>query len=157
MTMAHFLDTTRVSARQFPITMKPYHPSFLSPIPPSQVTLARVFRRGGPPRRPGVEEPRNERCDRSRHNANRSPLMAMEQYLYLIPLLPLLAFAVNFLFGRYMRTAAHWIAAPAVFASFVLSLFVFRRSRHGRAARQHSSPGSRPAHSTSTSTSTSIS
>jgi NADH-quinone oxidoreductase subunit L len=51
----------------------------------------------------------------------------MEQYLYLIPLLPLLAFAVNLLFGRFLRTAAHWIATPAVFASFLLSLLVFRQ------------------------------
>jgi NADH-quinone oxidoreductase subunit L len=53
--------------------------------------------------------------------------MAMEQYLYLIPLLPLLAFAINLLFGRFLRTAAHWIATPAVFASFLLSLLVFRQ------------------------------
>jgi len=63
--------------------------------------------------------------------------MAMEQYLYLIPLLPLLAFAVNLLFGRYLRTAAHWIATPAVFASFLLSLLVFRQiSATGQPLRQ---------------------
>ena len=61
----------------------------------------------------------------------------MEQYLYLIPLLPLLAFAVNLLFGRYLRTAAHWIATPAVFASFLLSLLVFRQiSATGEPLRQ---------------------
>ena len=61
----------------------------------------------------------------------------MEQYLYLIPLLPLLAFAVNLLFGRYLRTAAHWIATPAVFASFLLSLLVFRQiSATGAPLRQ---------------------
>jgi len=63
--------------------------------------------------------------------------MAMEQYLYLIPLLPLLAFAVNLLFGRYLRTAAAWIATPAVFASFLLSLLVFRQiSATGEPLRQ---------------------
>ena len=61
----------------------------------------------------------------------------MEQYLYLIPLLPLLAFAVNLLFGRFLRTAAHWIATPAVFASFLLSLLVFRQiSDTGEPLRQ---------------------
>ena len=61
----------------------------------------------------------------------------MEQYLYLIPLLPLLAFAVNLLFGRFLRTAAHWIATPAVFASFLLSLLVFRQiSATGEPLRQ---------------------
>lgn len=52
--------------------------------------------------------------------------MAMSQYLFLIPLLPLLAFVINLLFGRYLRTGAHWIATPAVFASFLLSLLVFQ-------------------------------
>ena len=61
----------------------------------------------------------------------------MEQYLYLIPLLPLLAFAINLLFGRFLRTAAHWIATPAVFASFLLSLLVFRQiSATGEPLRQ---------------------
>src|SRR6478672_2015703 len=50
----------------------------------------------------------------------------MADYLFLIPALPLLAFAINFIFGRnFIRDKAHWIAAPAVFASFVLSLIVF--------------------------------
>src|SRR5919107_907122 len=95
------------------------------------------FSPGNPPRRIGVEEPRNERCDRSRHDTSRSPLMAMEQYLYLIPLLPLLAFVVNLLFGRFLRAAAHWIATPSVFASFLLSLLVFRQiSATGEPLRQ---------------------
>jgi NADH-quinone oxidoreductase subunit L len=51
----------------------------------------------------------------------------MQQYLYLIPLLPLLAFAVNLLFGRLLRNQAHWIATPAVFASFLLSLLVLQQ------------------------------
>jgi NADH-quinone oxidoreductase subunit L len=51
----------------------------------------------------------------------------MEQYLFLIPLLPLAAFAINLLFGRgLIRAQAHWIAAPAVFGSWVVSLLVFR-------------------------------
>ncbi|HLL50852.1 MAG TPA: NADH-quinone oxidoreductase subunit L [Thermomicrobiales bacterium] len=63
--------------------------------------------------------------------------MAMEQYLFLIPLLPLLAFAVNLLFGRFLRTTAAWIATPAVFASFLLSLLVFRQiSATGEPLRQ---------------------
>ena len=120
----------------------PYHLGTYHPGRPSPITLVSGytcagFSPGGPPRRTGVEEPRNERCDRSRHDTSRSPLMAMEQYLYLIPLLPLLAFAVNLLFGRYLRTAAHWIATPAVFASFLLSLLVFRQiSATGEPLRQ---------------------
>jgi NADH-quinone oxidoreductase subunit L len=50
----------------------------------------------------------------------------MADYLFLIPALPLLAFAINFIFGRNLiKDKAHWIAAPAVFASFVLSVLVF--------------------------------
>ncbi|MBL8127528.1 MAG: NADH-quinone oxidoreductase subunit L [Thermomicrobiales bacterium] len=49
----------------------------------------------------------------------------MSQYLFLIPLLPLLAFIINLIFGRYLGTTAAWIAIPAVFASFLLSLAVF--------------------------------
>ena len=48
----------------------------------------------------------------------------MAQYLYLIPLLPLLAFVINLLFGRVIGKNAHWIATPAVFAPFLLSLLV---------------------------------
>lgn len=44
----------------------------------------------------------------------------------LIPLLPLLAFTINIIFGRkYIRDKAHWIAVPAVIASFILSLSAF--------------------------------
>ena len=47
----------------------------------------------------------------------------MADYLFLIPALPLLAFAINFVLGRnIIRNQAHWIAAPAVLASFVLSV-----------------------------------
>ncbi len=51
----------------------------------------------------------------------------MEQYLFLIPLLPLAAFAINLLLGRgLIRGQAHWIAAPAVLGSWIVSLLVFR-------------------------------
>jgi NADH-quinone oxidoreductase subunit L len=50
----------------------------------------------------------------------------MADYLFLIPLLPLLAFVINFVFGRSLiRNQAHWIACPAVFASFALSVAAF--------------------------------
>lgn len=63
--------------------------------------------------------------------------MAMEQYLFLIPLLPLLAFAINLLLGRVVRTGASWIASGAVFASFLLSLVVFQQiSASGETLRQ---------------------
>ncbi|HKG26481.1 MAG TPA: NADH-quinone oxidoreductase subunit L [Thermomicrobiales bacterium] len=49
----------------------------------------------------------------------------MADYLFLIPLLPLAAFAINFLFGRnFIRNNAHWIACPAVFGSWLVSLLV---------------------------------
>jgi NADH-quinone oxidoreductase subunit L len=72
-----------------------------------------------------VEEPRYALGDRSRCNADGNALMAMSQYLFLIPLLPLLAFIINLIFGRYLGTSAAWIAITAVFASFLLSLAVF--------------------------------
>jgi len=51
----------------------------------------------------------------------------MEDLLYLIPLLPLVAFAINILLGRsYIRSNAHWVAIPAVAASWILALLVFR-------------------------------
>jgi NADH-quinone oxidoreductase subunit L len=96
-----------------------------------------MFRRAAPPRHGGVEESRNALCDRSRRNADGSALMSMAQYLYLIPLLPLLAFAINLIFGRYIRTIAYWIATPAVFISFLLSLLVYREiSTTGQPLRQ---------------------
>src|SRR5215218_2877640 len=50
----------------------------------------------------------------------------MADWLFLIPLLPLAAFAVNLFLGRgYIRDNAHWISVPAVFASWLLSIFVF--------------------------------
>jgi len=50
----------------------------------------------------------------------------MADWLFLIPLLPLAAFAVNILLGRdYVRDQAHWIACPAVFGSWLVSVLVF--------------------------------
>ncbi len=49
----------------------------------------------------------------------------MEPYI-LIPFLPLIAFLINILFGKkYIRDKAHWVAVPAVFASFVLAVLTF--------------------------------
>ena len=44
----------------------------------------------------------------------------------LIPILPLAAFLVNGLFGRWTREKAHWVSVPAVVLSFLLSLFVLK-------------------------------
>ncbi len=50
----------------------------------------------------------------------------MADYLFLIPALPLAAFAINFLLGRwYIKNKAHLIAVPAVFGSWLLSVFAF--------------------------------
>lgn len=63
--------------------------------------------------------------------------MAMSQYLFLIPLLPLLAFVINLLFGRQLGKAASLIATPAVFVSFLLSLLVLQDvNATGHALRQ---------------------
>ncbi|MEF9438224.1 MAG: hypothetical protein L0922_05635, partial [Candidatus Mariimomonas ferrooxydans] len=49
----------------------------------------------------------------------------MLKYL-LIPLLPLLAFVINILFGRrFIKDKAHWISVPAVIGSFILSVGAF--------------------------------
>ncbi len=49
----------------------------------------------------------------------------MDKYL-LIPLLPLIAFTINIILGRtIIKEKAHWIAIPAVFGSFVLSISTF--------------------------------
>ena len=63
----------------------------------------------------------------------------MADYLFLIPLLPLAAFVVNFLFGRrYIRDNAHWIACSAVLGSWLVSLFVLFDVRDkDRAISQH--------------------
>src|SRR5688572_17215008 len=63
----------------------------------------------------------------------------MSDYLFLIPALPLLAFAINFIFGRsFIKDKAHWIAVPAVFASFGLSVVAFFEVRdEHEPLRQH--------------------
>lgn len=51
----------------------------------------------------------------------------MAEYLFLIPLLPLLASAINLLFARrYFPNQAHLVAIAAVAGSFVLSVLVFK-------------------------------
>jgi NADH-quinone oxidoreductase subunit L len=51
----------------------------------------------------------------------------MEDWLYLIPLLPFAAFCVNIFLGRsVLRSNAHWISIPAVGASWILAVLVFR-------------------------------
>ncbi|CAN5578974.1 NADH-quinone oxidoreductase subunit L [soil metagenome] len=51
----------------------------------------------------------------------------MAEYLFLIPLLPLLASVINLVFGRgIIKDKAHLISIPAVAGSFVLSVLVFR-------------------------------
>jgi NADH-quinone oxidoreductase subunit L len=51
----------------------------------------------------------------------------------LIPLLPLLSFIINILFGRnYIRDKAHLIAVPAVFISFLLAVSAFIEVQNGR-------------------------
>src|SRR3954468_22556428 len=63
----------------------------------------------------------------------------MASYLFLIPLLPLVAFAINFLLGRwYIKDKAHWIACPAVFGSWFISLLVLYDVHHkDQALSQH--------------------
>ena len=51
----------------------------------------------------------------------------------LIPLLPLLSFIINILFGRnFIRDRAHLIAVPAVFISFLLAVSAFIEVLNGR-------------------------
>jgi NADH-quinone oxidoreductase subunit L len=63
----------------------------------------------------------------------------MADYLFLIPGLPLLAFAINAILGRkYIKDKAHWVALPLNFASFVLAVFVFFDVRDkGASISQH--------------------
>src|SRR5881296_3047975 len=49
----------------------------------------------------------------------------------LIPLLPFAAFVVIGLFGHWIKERAHWIAVPAVAASFLLALSTFDDIVHG--------------------------
>ena len=56
----------------------------------------------------------------------------------LIPLLPLIAFIINILFGRrYIRDKAHWIAVPAVLGSFVLAVSAFVEVKAGNVINQN--------------------
>ena len=51
----------------------------------------------------------------------------MADLLFLIPLLPLVAFVINIFWGRStIRGNAHWIAIPTAFGSWVLSILAFR-------------------------------
>ncbi len=51
----------------------------------------------------------------------------------LIPLLPFIAFVINILLGRrYIKERAHWVAIPAVIASFILSVIAFMDVYSGR-------------------------
>jgi NADH-quinone oxidoreductase subunit L len=51
----------------------------------------------------------------------------MDDLLFLIPLLPLLAFAINLLFGRaFIGNKAHWVALPALGGAWILSLLAFK-------------------------------
>jgi NADH-quinone oxidoreductase subunit L len=62
----------------------------------------------------------------------------MASYLFLIPLLPLAAFVINFTIGKwFIKDKAYLIAVPAVFGSWLLSVVVFFNIRkHGEALDQ---------------------
>src|SRR4030067_145841 len=50
----------------------------------------------------------------------------------LIPLLPLIAFIINILFGRrYIKDRAHWVSVPAVAGSFILAVSAFMDVKAG--------------------------
>lgn len=56
----------------------------------------------------------------------------MDKYL-LIPLLPLIAFFINIIFGKgIIKERAHWIAIPAVFGSFIIAISTFIDVLDGR-------------------------
>jgi NADH-quinone oxidoreductase subunit L len=55
----------------------------------------------------------------------------MSRLVWLIPLFPLVGTLINALFGRVIGHKAHWIAVPALLASFVTSCLVFSRVWHG--------------------------
>src|SRR5499426_4063213 len=59
----------------------------------------------------------------------------MSRLVWLIPLFPLLGTLVNVFFGRVLGPRAHWIAVPALGASFVASCAVFMRVWHGEVWR----------------------
>ncbi|MBN1320786.1 MAG: NADH-quinone oxidoreductase subunit L [Thermoleophilia bacterium] len=54
----------------------------------------------------------------------------MENYIWLIPLLPFLAFLVTLVFGKWwIKESAHWLPILAMLGSFVLSLAAFIQIR----------------------------
>jgi NADH-quinone oxidoreductase subunit L len=53
----------------------------------------------------------------------------------LIPLLPFAAFLIIGLFGHWIRERAHWVAVPAVGASFALSVWTFVEVAQGEPIR----------------------
>jgi NADH-quinone oxidoreductase subunit L len=55
----------------------------------------------------------------------------MPRLVWLIPLFPLVGTMVNVLFGRLIGRRAHWVAVPALLASFLTSCFVFARVWYG--------------------------
>ncbi|MCE5193967.1 MAG: NADH-quinone oxidoreductase subunit L [Nitrospiraceae bacterium] len=60
----------------------------------------------------------------------------MQSYL-LIPLLPLAAFAVNIIFGRwFIRDKAHWISIPAVVGSWIVSVMTLIDVMSGKTFNQ---------------------
>lgn len=60
----------------------------------------------------------------------------MEQYI-LIPLLPLIGFSINIIFGKsIIKDRAHWIAIAAVLGSFVLALMTFSQVLGGKIINQ---------------------
>src|SRR4051794_31771031 len=63
----------------------------------------------------------------------------MADYLFLIPVLPLAAFAINFILGRwFIKDKAYLIACPAVFGSWMLAVLTFLDVRdNDKALSQH--------------------
>jgi len=55
----------------------------------------------------------------------------MSRLVWLIPLFPLLGTLVNLLLGGVIGRRAHWVAVPALGASFLVSCAVFLRVWHG--------------------------
>src|SRR5262250_2178228 len=55
----------------------------------------------------------------------------MSRLVWLIPLFPLAGMLINALFGRVIGPKAHWIAVPALGASFVTACMVFARVWRG--------------------------
>ncbi|HEX8947960.1 MAG TPA: NADH-quinone oxidoreductase subunit L, partial [Dissulfurispiraceae bacterium] len=60
----------------------------------------------------------------------------MDKYV-LIPLLPLIAFAINIVFGKSVtRDKAHWVAILAVLGSFLIAVQTFTEVLHGKVVNQ---------------------